>query len=263
MSFVLAVRTSRGLWLFSLARVWRLDRSRFEVGEEIGGGEDSCAVGEEFIEEAGVEFGVEVGAAVAEDDEAIIGVGGMEQSGEDDAAGGDAEEDERVDFAGAEDHFEVRACEGADAVLGDDDVALARSHGGMNRAGGAEESLLMLGIGADGGEERVARADFGEARAEADLNVDDRDAGGAGAFEDARDAGEEGFRLLRVLRDDEGLEVHAEDGGAGGIEREWRGHRGIVTQEAERATARTRAQKMAASGELRKFFEPARSRFLP
>lgn len=132
-----------------------------------------------------MKFGVLVGAAVAQNDEAIIGVGGMEEGREDDAAGGDAEQDERLDFAGAEDHVEVRASEGADAVFGDDDVVCARGHGRMNRAGGAEEGLLMFGIRADGGEKHVARADFRETWAEADLDVDDGDAGSAGAIKDA------------------------------------------------------------------------------
>ena len=139
-------------------------------------------MGEEFFDEAGVEIGVEVGAAVEEDDEAIIVVGGMEESGEDNAAGGDAEEDERVDFFRAEDHGEVRASKGADAMLGDDNVAFPRGDGGMDRSGRAEESLLMPGIRADGAEEHVARTNFGEARAKADLDVNDRHAGGAGAF---------------------------------------------------------------------------------
>lgn len=42
--------------------------------------------------------------------------------------------------------------------------------------------------------------------------------------------GEKCFRLRGVLGDDEGLKVHAEDGGTGGIERERSGHGGIVAQ---------------------------------
>ena len=184
-----------------------------------------------------MDFRVLVRAAIAEDDEAKIFVGGVEERGEDDAAGGDAEEDERLDFARAKDHAEVRAGEGADAVLRDDNVAFLRSDGWMNRSGGAEEGLLVFGIGTDGVEEHVARSDFGEARAEADLNVDDRHAGGAGAREDASDAGEKSFGLLGILRNDEGLKVHAENGGAGRIERERRGHRRIVTHKARKTVA--------------------------
>ena len=55
------------------------------------------------------QFLVEAGAAVLDYDEAVVGIGGFAEGGEHAAAGGDAEEDERFDVVGAEDHFEVGA----------------------------------------------------------------------------------------------------------------------------------------------------------
>jgi hypothetical protein len=81
-----------------------------------------------------MQFQIEIGAAVLDDDEAVIGVGGFEKRGKDDAAGGNAEEDERFNVIGAEDHFEVSAGEAADAVLGDDDVVGFRRDRGVNRS---------------------------------------------------------------------------------------------------------------------------------
>jgi len=58
-----------------------------------------------------MEIGVEVGAAVLDDGEAEIVVGGFEQSGEDNAAGRNAEEDKRVNIVGAENHSQVSSRE--------------------------------------------------------------------------------------------------------------------------------------------------------
>lgn len=53
----------------------RLGGGGFERGEEVGGEEDGGAAGEDPVEAAGVEIGVEVGAAIRKDGEAVIGVG--------------------------------------------------------------------------------------------------------------------------------------------------------------------------------------------
>jgi hypothetical protein len=42
--------------------------------EELAGGQDLCLGGEELFEQAVVQFLIEVGAAVLDDDEAVIGV---------------------------------------------------------------------------------------------------------------------------------------------------------------------------------------------
>lgn len=186
--------------------------------EEFAGGQDLCLAGEELVEQAVVQFLIEVGAAVLDDDEAVVSVGGFAEGGQYDAAGGDAEEDERFDVVGAKDHFEVGACEGADAVLGDDDVVRFGRDGGVNRAHGALEEALVLRGGLDGGEEKIARADFGKIRAEADLHVDDAHSGGASALQDACGTGEQ-VLILDVDGDDAGLQVHTENGSAGGVER--------------------------------------------
>ena len=165
-----------------------------------------------------MQFEIEVGAAVLDDDEAVIGVCGLEEGGENDAAGGDAEEDERFDVVGAKDHVEVGAREGADAVLGDDDVVGLRRDDGVNRSRRTLKKALVLRRGLDGGEERIACADFGKIGTKADLHVDDAHCGGAGTLQDAGRTGEQ-FLILDVDGDDAGLEVHAEDGGAGGVER--------------------------------------------
>jgi hypothetical protein len=70
-----------------------------------------------------METGVHVGAAVLDDSEAEVVVDGFEQSREHDTAGGNAEEDKRVNVVGAEDHPEVGSGESTDAMLGDDDFA--------------------------------------------------------------------------------------------------------------------------------------------
>jgi hypothetical protein len=67
-------------------------------------------------------LGVRVEAAVGQDGEVEVQVGGLAQGGQHDAAGGDAGEDEVIDAAGPEDNVQVTAGEGADPLLGDDDV---------------------------------------------------------------------------------------------------------------------------------------------
>lgn len=66
--------------------------------------EHRCTGGEELVDQAIMETGVEVGAAVLNDRQTEISVGCFEQSGEDNAAGGDAVENQRVNVIGAEDH---------------------------------------------------------------------------------------------------------------------------------------------------------------
>ena len=185
--------------------------------EEFVGGQDLGLGGKQLVEQASLQFGIEVGTAVLDDHQAVVGVGGLAEGGEYDAAGGDTEEDEGFDVVGAEDHFEVGACEGADAVFGDDDVFRLRSDCGVDRARGALEKAPVLRGGLDSGEEEIARADFGKIGAKADLHVDNAHSGGAGALQDACGAGEQ-FLILDVDGDDAGLQVHAEDGGAGRVE---------------------------------------------
>jgi len=88
---------------------------------------------------------VEVGATVLDDRKPEIGVGGFDQSGKHDTAGGDAEQDERVNVVDAQNHGEVGACEGAHAVLGDDNFVFFRGNNGWDRSERTLKQLLMLG----------------------------------------------------------------------------------------------------------------------
>ncbi len=116
-------------------------------------------------------FGIRIGAAVADDHEAVVGIGGVANRREHDAARGNACEHQRLDAVGAQDHVEVSSDECAHAVLGDDDVAGPRRDLRVNLgARGPFDEPAGL---ADGREALVARADLRVAGAEADDDVDD------------------------------------------------------------------------------------------
>jgi len=91
-----------------------------------------------------MEIGVKVGAAVLDDGEAEIVVGGFEQSGEDNAAGCNAEEDKRVNIVGAENHSEVSSREGTDAMFGDDNFTFFGRNCSGNRSEWSLKQFLML-----------------------------------------------------------------------------------------------------------------------
>ena len=90
--------------------------------------------GKNLLSQAIMEIGIEVGAAVLNDRQTEIGVGCFEQSREDNAAGGDAVENQGVNVIGPEDHGEVGAGEGADAMLGDDNFAFSRRDDSRDRS---------------------------------------------------------------------------------------------------------------------------------
>lgn len=69
---------------------------------------------------------VQVSATIADDRKTIVGVSGLDKSGENDTTGGNAEKNQCVDVIGAKDHREIGADEGADPVLGYNDVAVLR-----------------------------------------------------------------------------------------------------------------------------------------
>ena len=81
---------------------------------------------------------IEIGATVLDDGEAEIGVAGLKKSGEDDATGSDAEEDERVKVVDAENHGEVGTGESANPMLGDNDFVF---HGSERRVDAAQRFL--------------------------------------------------------------------------------------------------------------------------
>ena len=180
-----------------------------------------------------METGVEVGAAVPNDRQTDIGVGCFEQGGEDNAASGDAIENQRVNVIGAEDHGEVGAGEGTDAMLGDDNFAFFRRDDSGYRSERFLKQFLMLRRGFNGTEENVSRTDLRQPGAEADLDMDNGHAGGTRVVEDACGTSQEGvFVVFGVDGNDAGLAIHAQDGGLSRIERKCSGH--IVLREAER-----------------------------
>ena len=91
-----------------------------------------------------MEIGIEVGTAILNDHQTEIGIGCFEQSGEDNAAGGDAVENQRVNVIGTEDHGEVGAGECTDAMLGDDNFAFFRRDDSGYRSQRFLKQFLML-----------------------------------------------------------------------------------------------------------------------
>lgn len=172
-----------------------------------------------------MEIGVEVGAAVFNDRQTEIGVGCFEQSGEDNAAGGDAVENQRVNVISVEDHGEVSAGEGTDAMFGDDDFAFFRGDDCGDQSERLLKQFLMLRRGFNGAEENVSRTDLRESRTKADLDMDNGHAGGTRVIEDACGTSEEGvFVVFGVDGNDAGLAIHAKDGGVSRIDRKCSGH---------------------------------------
>jgi hypothetical protein len=172
-----------------------------------------------------MEIGVEVGTAVLNDRQTEIGVGCFEQSGEDNAAGGDAVENQRVNVIGTEDHGEVGAGEGTDAMLGDDNFAFFRRDDSGYRSERFLKQFLMLRRGFNGAEENVSRTDLRESGAKADLDMDNGHAIGTRVNEDACGASQEGvFVVFGIDGNDAGLAIHAQDGGVSRIDRKCSGH---------------------------------------
>jgi len=167
-----------------------------------------------------MEIGVEVGAAVLNDRQTEIGVGCFDQSGEDNAAGGNAVENQRVNVIGADDHGEVGAGKGTDAMLGDDNFAFFRRDDRGDRSERLLKQFLMLRRGFNGAEENVSRTDLREPGTKADLDMDNGHAGGTRVIEDACGTSQEGvFVVFGVDGNDAGLAIHAQDGGVSRIDR--------------------------------------------
>jgi hypothetical protein len=173
-----------------------------------------------------MEIRVEVGAAVLNDRQTEIGVGCFEQSGEDNAAGGDAVENQRVNVIGTEDHGEVGAGECTDAMLDDDNFAFLRRDDSGYRSQRFLKQFLMLRRRFNGAEENVSRTDLGESGTKADLDMDNGHAGGTRVIEDACDTSQEGvFVVFGVDGNDAGLlwETHGSRLPLRGVIRSWIG----------------------------------------
>lgn len=165
----------------------------FQGVEEFAGRNYRGLAGKDFVHQAGVDFRILIGAAIFDYDQPVIGVGRVAECGKNDAAGGNAEQDESVDVFGAQDHVEIGAGEGAYAMLGNYDVVRLRGDRGMNLAGWAREHLLVLSGILDGAEGGVAGTDFRKVGAEADLHVEDRHAYATRPGEKVGGAGQQGL----------------------------------------------------------------------
>lgn len=83
-----------------------------------------------------------VDAAILHHNQAVVSVAGVKQRGEHDAAGGNAEQHERVDLLRAQNHLEVGSVERIDAVLRNDYLVVNGCDVWMNRACRALKHLL-------------------------------------------------------------------------------------------------------------------------
>src|ERR1700678_1508598 len=89
---------------------------RVERVQEFAGVHHGSPALEDFVDKAGVDLRILVRAAILKDDQAIVGVAGLQQRGKNHPAGGDAEEDKRVDLPRPQNHVEICSGEGADPV---------------------------------------------------------------------------------------------------------------------------------------------------
>ena len=107
-------------------------------------------------------------------------------------------------------------------------MTISPSFGAITRGNRSERLLkefLMLCRGFNGTEEHVSGTNLRQSGAKADLDVDNRHAGGTRVIEDACGTSQEGvFVILRMDGNDAGLTVHAQDGGAGRIDRKCSSH---------------------------------------
>src|SRR4029077_16311726 len=107
-----------------------------------------------------METGVEVGAAIFDNCEAEIGIGSLDQRRENDAAGGNAEQYQRINIVGPEDHREVRSGECADAMLGNHDFAFLGSDRRGDRSERPLKQFLVLSRGFNSSEEYISRTNL-------------------------------------------------------------------------------------------------------
>ena len=169
--------------------------------------------------------GVEVGAAIADDRNPVIGVGSLDKSGKNDAAGRDAVKNQCIDVIRAKNHGEIRAGEGTDSMLGYNDLIVLRCDDIRYRSEWFLEEPLMLLRGFDGTEQCVSGTDLGEPWSKTYLAVDDGHAGSTSMIENTRDSSQKSvFGFPGVNRNNAGLTIHAQDGCVGRIERKHIGH---------------------------------------
>ena len=110
-------------------------------------------------------------------------------------------------------------------MFGDDNFPIFRGDNRGNRSERLLKEFLMLCRGLNGTEDHVSGTNLGQSGAKADLDVDNRDASGTRVIEDSCGTSQEGVLvILRIDGNDAGLTVHAQDGGAGRIDRKCSSH---------------------------------------
>src|ERR1700746_2655336 len=110
-------------------------------------------------------------------------------------------------------------------MLGEYNFPIFRGDKRRNRSERLLKEFLMLCRGFNGTEEHVSGTNLRQSGAKADLDVDNRHAGGTSVIEDARGTSQEGvFVILRIDGTGAGLTVHAQDGGGGRIDRKCSSH---------------------------------------
>ena len=115
-------------------------------------------------------FLVAIGAAIADDQQSVVRVGGMAQGREYDAAGDDARQDQGLDAVGAQHHVEIGPCEGAHPMLGHDDFLGQRRDSWMDLRAFGTRSECARGL--ESIERRISIADLRVTWAEADDHID-------------------------------------------------------------------------------------------
>jgi hypothetical protein len=135
-----------------------------------------------------------------------------------------AVENQRVNVIGAEDHGEVGAGKGTDAMLGDDNFAVFRCDDRGDRSVRLLEQFLILRRGFNGAEEDVSRTDLREPGPKSDLDMDNGHAGGTRVIEDACGTSQESvFVVFGGDGNDPSLAIQAENADVSRIDRKCSG----------------------------------------
>jgi hypothetical protein len=117
-------------------------------------------VREQSFDEVVVTLCIQIGAAIFDDDQAIVFIARMKEGGQDNPASRYPEQDEGLNFSCPQNHSLVCTGKGADPVLGNDNVIGLRSHGRVSCAGRSKKELLMLDRPLHGAEERITQTDL-------------------------------------------------------------------------------------------------------
>jgi hypothetical protein len=103
-------------------------------------------------------FLVAIRAAIADDQQSIVRIGGMAQRREHDAAGDDPRQDQGLDAVGAQYQVEIGPGEGAHPMLGDDDFLGQRRDSRMDLRAFGPRSECARGL--ESVERRISVADL-------------------------------------------------------------------------------------------------------